>query len=248
MNKGLIITENATILEALNMIDTNHKGFLVVVNNDMAVCGTLTDGDIRRALILGSTVADAVSSLPERVCTTILVDSPVSDAVKAFSNEKISFLPIVNRNNKLVNILTEQQLKYALLHNLQFDLHYDFSSLDESVLRHSVVAKPWGFYHTTVINEFYQSKVISLAPNSSLSLQVHKLREEYWVVVSGSGEAQIGDSFKHLTAGAFVFIPKNCIHRLYNKSQVDNLIVFEVQIGESFDESDIERLCDEYNR
>ena len=66
--------------------------------------------------------------------------------------------------------------------------------------------------------------------------------------MSGSGEAQIGDSFKHLTAGVFVFIPKNCKHRLSNTSQIDNLTIIEVQLGESFDENDIERIYDEYDR
>ena len=244
MMYDLVIHESATLLEALKAIDANRKGFLVVVNEG-CFSGTLTDGDIRRALINGANLETAIIEIYNRSCETLSIYNDMSDLIKTLSEPKIKFIPIVDDYGKLINVITERQLQLALLHNLKVGLTYDFSSLDESALDYSIVAKPWGFYRTTVINDFYQSKVLQLLPEASISLQRHKLREEYWITVYGEGEAIIGDSVKGLYPGTDIFIPKNCIHRLTNSSCIETLVVVEVQLGESFDEDDIERFSDE---
>jgi mannose-1-phosphate guanylyltransferase/mannose-6-phosphate isomerase len=58
----------------------------------------------------------------------------------------------------------------------------------------------------------------------------------------------VGDSTIKLFPGAVVFIPKNCRHRLSNAEGAEPLIVVDVQLGERFDEDDIERLGDLYGR
>jgi mannose-6-phosphate isomerase-like protein (cupin superfamily) len=110
------------------------------------------------------------------------------------------------------------------------------------------VEKPWGFYKVTAHDGFYQSKVLTLLPRASISLQRHKLREEYWIVVFGSGEARVGDSTIGLSPGSVVSVPRNCLHRLRNTDGTEPLIVVEVQLGTCFDESDIERIDDVYGR
>ena len=58
------IDRNATILDALNRMDKNHQGFLIVVESqDNFLYGTLTDGDIRRALISGKGLEETVDSI-----------------------------------------------------------------------------------------------------------------------------------------------------------------------------------------
>jgi mannose-1-phosphate guanylyltransferase/mannose-6-phosphate isomerase len=108
--------------------------------------------------------------------------------------------------------------------------------------------RPWGSFKTTASNPFYQSKILEIRPLASISLQRHQFREEYWIAAFGQGEAQIGDSRIALSPGSFVFVPKACKHRLRNLSENQALIVVEVQLGESFDEDDIERIEDEYGR
>ena len=48
-----LIEERLSIKDALNLIDKNKKRFLLVVNKKEILLGTLTDGDIRRALLKG---------------------------------------------------------------------------------------------------------------------------------------------------------------------------------------------------
>ena len=51
-----LVEPTDTLLEALQRIDHNTKGFLIVTDYHLRVLGTLTDGDIRRALIKGALV------------------------------------------------------------------------------------------------------------------------------------------------------------------------------------------------
>jgi mannose-1-phosphate guanylyltransferase/mannose-6-phosphate isomerase len=245
---ALIINDCATVLDALRKIDANRRGFLVVVAEDMTFYRTLTDGDMRRFLIAGGSINDAVSKLEPREYATLRSDSDISEAIEIFGDSRIKFIPILGDNGKVENILTEHAMQVAFLRNLEFNLRFDFFSLEETALNHAIIAKPWGFFRTTVLNDFYQSKILSLNPDSAISLQLHKRREEYWLTVNGEGEAQIGESYKQLLTGSAIFIPRNCQHRLRNTSSANRLVVVEVQVGESFDEKDIERLDDDYGR
>lgn len=238
--RPFVIADTESVLRALEMIDENRKGFLIVAAGGTFL-GTLTDGDIRRAFIRGATPGSPVAEVYTRGSVTLDAAAPVARAIQLFSDGRIKFLPILDGSGRLVNILTKKQLQVASLCNLQVDLRYDFLSLDENLIDHELTHKPWGFYKTTVINDFYQSKVLSLAPLSSISLQRHQHREEHWLVVFGSGEAQIAQSVIGLAAGSFVFVPKGCLHQLRNTSPSQTLVVVEVQLGESFDEDDIER-------
>ena len=52
MNLDLFqINKNSTIQDALIKIESNHKGFILVTNDDESIVGISTDGDIRRKLL-----------------------------------------------------------------------------------------------------------------------------------------------------------------------------------------------------
>ena len=64
MQKKLFVIEPASsIIDALSLIDKNQSGFVLVCDNDGKLLGTLTDGDIRRSLIKGSSILDSVDNL-----------------------------------------------------------------------------------------------------------------------------------------------------------------------------------------
>ena len=156
-------------------------------------------------------------------------------------------MPIVE-DRKILNLITRKQLDTLLMQDIQFDLSYDFLSLDESVVDTEIFHKPWGYYKTTMLNEYFQSKIIVVYPNGKLSLQHHNHREEYWIIVHGHGRVVIGESQKKAEKGDMFFIPRGVIHRVSNEDEKENLIFSEVQIGDYFGEDDIIRVEDEYGR
>lgn len=157
-------------------------------------------------------------------------------------------MPIVDKNNVLINIISKRQLHSMLLLDVQGDLEYDFSSLDENVVDYEIFSRPWGFYKTTVMNQYFQSKIITVKPKAQLSLQSHERREEHWIITSGHGKVQIDNSVFEVRCGNSVFIPKGAKHRLANIDEHESLIVTEVQIGDYFGEDDIRRYEDDYGR
>lgn len=246
-----IVAGDTAMLDALKKIDTNRKGFLLVCekgDEGMLFKGTLTDGDIRRAFIRGCDMTTLVSDAYTKNCSFLTTENTFSDAIEVFKDGRISFLPVTDTKGCLVNVITKKQLHTLLLTDQYVELDYDFSQLDEALVDYEIFPRPWGFYKTTVMNSYFQSKIISVLPNQSLSLQSHNHREEYWIVAHGEGKVQIGESVIDVKCGSSLFIPKGCKHRLVNTSGDKRLIITEVQIGTYFGEDDIIRYEDIYGR
>ena len=80
-------------------------------------------------------------------------------------------------------------------------------------------------------------------------MQFHKLREEFWYLISGKVRVTIGKNKKHLKeqilkVGDYVFIPKNFLHRAEGLAFSK---ILEISTGK-FKENDIIRYEDKYGR
>mgnify|MGYP000265245588 CR=1 FL=1 len=242
-----LINYNSTLREALTKIDLNKKGFLIVTNQLELVVGVLTDGDVRRALLNGYILGDKITDIFTKDFSYLKTTSNFDETCEKFRVEKNYFLPVINDVNNIINIITRDQFNILMLQDFQFDILYDFSKLDNVPLNHEIYNRPWGFYKTTFISNECQAKMITVFPNEALSLQMHKMREEHWVVVKGKGSVVLGDSIINIYPGKYVFIPKGCRHQVINDTN-QNIIFSELQLGEYFGEDDIIRYQDKYNR
>lgn len=246
--REFVTLPSVSILQALKLIDSNKKGFLVVVDEDETVLGTITDGDIRRAFISEKAINDSIQEVYIKKFTYLNDEENVSKAIDVFKSRAIKFLPVLDEKRRLKNIITKSQLHALLLQDIHADLNFDFLSLDEQIVDYEIFQRPWGFYKTTVYNKYFQSKVITVLPKEKLSLQSHSHREEYWIVVHGVGLVQIGESEIEVKCGSSLFVPKGCKHRLTNTDDKESLIITEVQIGDYLGEDDIIRYEDSYGR
>ena len=232
--KKYTINKDANILCALQCIDYNKKGFVIVLDSDNVVLGVVTDGDIRRSLINGKKIDELIYTIVKTSYVYLNTNDDVYKCIEFFKNTAVKFLPIIDNDRRLVNIITREQLHSLLLKNLNVDLHYDFSELDkypiESVSAGDIIA------------------IAGVETASKLSLQLHIHRDEYWVVVHGEGQVVVDDSIIDVSVGSFVTINKTKKHRAINISKTDNLIINEVQIGDYLGEDDIVRYEDEYGR
>ena len=246
--KAFIVENDISIIEALQKIDQNKKGFLIVIDNQGYVLGTLTDGDIRRAFIRGGCVDDLIATVYTKAFRYLTLKDGIPGATELFKHESIKFLPILDDEKRLVNIITKSQMHALLIQDIHAELDYNFLSLDEGIVDYEIFQRPWGFYKTTVMNNYFQSKVISVNPKSQLSLKSHNHREEHWIVAHGVGTVQLEQSVIEIKCGSSIFIPKGCKHRLTNTDDKESLIITEVQIGDYFGEDDIIRYEDIYGR
>jgi len=105
--------------------------------------------------------------------------------------------------------------------------------------------RPWGKFEQFSLNEISTVKIISVNPNEELSLQYHNKREEFWRVIDGEALIYVGDDILKGKKDDEFFIPIKTNHRI--KTENSAVRILEISYGE-FDENDIVRLEDKYNR
>ncbi|SVE34307.1 uncharacterized protein METZ01_LOCUS487161, partial [marine metagenome] len=117
---------------------------------------------------------------------------------------------------------------------------------EESAL-HSRVFRPWGYYESLDIGTQFQVKRIGVKPGAGLSLQLHHLRAEHWIVVTGTATVTRAEETFELQQNESTFIPIETKHRLQNLTD-EMLEIIEVQSGDYLGEDDIVRFEDLYGR
>lgn len=103
------IPNNATIKDALMMIDTNKKGFVLVADQFGVIEGVVTDGDIRRKLLTEVTLDDCIAQCTNYNFVWAQEDTPHEILLKQLDH-KIRVIPILDGNKKLVSIVTKDYL------------------------------------------------------------------------------------------------------------------------------------------
>ena len=101
----LFLTEAyATVVEAMQKIDTNAKGILFIVDHQGKIAGVVTDGDIRRWLIktgdLSAPIAEFENKNPK-----VVYENNLSDAKELMDKFSINALPVIDNQNVVVDIL-----------------------------------------------------------------------------------------------------------------------------------------------
>lgn len=109
-----------------------------------------------------------------------------------------------------------------------------------------IIQKPWGYFSQFTHNEVTTVKILSIDPNTSISLQYHNHRDEFWRVLSGHPFLTIGEDKINASPGDEFTIPKLKKHRIEAKD--DAVQILEISYGDNFDEKDIIRLEDKYDR
>ena len=105
--------------------------------------------------------------------------------------------------------------------------------------------KPWGNFKIIHQEPGIIIKIISVNPNQRLSLQYHKERDEIWLLLKGSGFAELFDTIETMASGTTQVIPREVNHRL--SAGKEGCKILEVSLGD-YDEKDIVRVEDDYGR
>lgn len=98
----LIISKTSTLREAMEIITSGRRGIAFVLEGTKLI-GVISDGDIRRALLSGSTLLTPVHKVMNAnyISTTRKSEEKLLQILK---REKITMLPIVDENNNLLDV------------------------------------------------------------------------------------------------------------------------------------------------
>ena len=110
MNLDLFkINKHSTIQDALIKIESNHKGFILVTNDDESIVGISTDGDIRRKLLENITIDDKILLCTNQNFVSASLETPKEILLKQLDH-KIKAIPVLDSFHKLVTIVTKDHI------------------------------------------------------------------------------------------------------------------------------------------
>jgi dTDP-glucose pyrophosphorylase/CBS domain-containing protein len=113
----LCISQGSTIRDAVACIDRNERQIALVVDEDGRLVDTITDGDVRRAILANLNLNTPVSVLRERKAGTLNphpVCAPVgTDAVellRLMKDRSVRQVPLLDEDRRVVDIVTLREL------------------------------------------------------------------------------------------------------------------------------------------
>jgi len=107
-----LVNESAPILEAIRILDQTNLQIALVERN-LTLVGTITDGDIRRGILAGVKLEEPVTKVMNPSPITAKVGVSAEAAIGIMRRNSIHQLPIVDDQNRIVEIKLIEDLTYA---------------------------------------------------------------------------------------------------------------------------------------
>ena len=109
------------------------------------------------------------------------------------------------------------------------------------------VEKPWGWELVWAETPSYAGKLLFVRAGESLSLQLHEVKEESWLVQEGRASLELGERDgelreREIGRGDAFHFPPGTVHRL---TALEDTLVVEVSTPQL---EDVVRLEDQYGR
>jgi len=114
MSQQYLINYKSTIKEALVQLDISLGKALFIVDNANKVLASISDGDIRRALIKGHSISEPALSIAHKSFKFIQQNTTKKEELEQFKANKITLIPILNSKMELVKIIDISQIKAML--------------------------------------------------------------------------------------------------------------------------------------
>ena len=114
-DRPYIINKSLGMRPAIELLNSIEQTFLIAVDDKGRAVGTLTDGDVRRGLILGKSLNETVGAF----CNAGFKygnhgDDKANIAKLKGMREINSFLPIINKDGKIVDVLESKDEHYTI--------------------------------------------------------------------------------------------------------------------------------------
>ena len=219
---GLTNIDNVHPFKVNNNLVFGHNGIINCVDDDC----TLSDTQVFNNTILKNLKSNFLNSKAIR----LLISESIHNSKLAFLDNNGRYT-IINSDlgswNEISKIFKKNKLKYFK--------------------KSSTFFRPWGKYINLYSGKGFLVKELTVNPFSSISLQKHIHRSEFWTITNGKPKITINSKKFFKSANAFVHIPKGAIHRIENVFDKPVKII-EIQTGSILKETDIIRYKDVYGR
>lgn len=106
----ILLAPSATIRKALEIIDSGSMKIALVTKEDSFLLGTLTDGDIRRAILNGKGLDDSIESIYCRTPTVCGTNDSKEKILQLAVAHKLYQIPVVDGEGKIVGLAEVDEL------------------------------------------------------------------------------------------------------------------------------------------
>lgn len=115
----LLLREDASVREAMECIDRNRRGIALVVGEDRRLVGTVTDGDVRRAMLADVALEAPVTVLLERqrelgeprpIPLTAAVGTAPAELIAVMRRYDVRQLPLVSDDGRVEDLALLEDL------------------------------------------------------------------------------------------------------------------------------------------
>ncbi|MDC1489586.1 hypothetical protein N8296_00040 [Flavobacteriaceae bacterium] len=101
---------SSTLKEAIIKIEQNQEGFVLVENDLKQILGTLTDGDIRRALLAGAQLSDLALNYINKNFIFLDDNSIEHESIYKKLDQEITFIPVLDNKKRLLKFITKDTI------------------------------------------------------------------------------------------------------------------------------------------
>ena len=108
--KNIKLKQNATIKEALGIIDSGAMQIALVVDDNDKLLGTLTDGDIRRGILRGLDLDSSIETIVFKEPAIAKISSTKEEILKIALSKKLHQIPIVDDNGIILDLKEIEEL------------------------------------------------------------------------------------------------------------------------------------------
>lgn len=112
--QSLCVVPTVTLREALLLMDKTARGILLVVRADATLARTVTDGDLRRAILDHLPTETQLSALLEQPPITADEEADASSIVALMNLHQIDHIPIVNEAGQPIDLITRRELSQRI--------------------------------------------------------------------------------------------------------------------------------------
>ena len=102
--KKVLIKESTPICEAIKVIDEGAVQIALVVDEEMRLLGTITDGDVRRGILRGVALEEPASQIMNANPTVVGVQQSRNEILKLLQQKSLHQVPILDDEGCLVGM------------------------------------------------------------------------------------------------------------------------------------------------
>lgn len=108
--RDILVRKDATILESIKVIDAGAIQIALVVDDDRRLIGTVTDGDIRRAILRNVPLTEPVATAMNPQPTTVRMDEDRETVLAKMRVKQLRQIPVLDDDGRVVSVEVMEEL------------------------------------------------------------------------------------------------------------------------------------------